>query len=425
MLSSLLTRLATLHPKVIDLSLNRVRRLLKALNKPHTALPPVVHVAGTNGKGSVIGYLQAFLEAAGLTVHSYTSPHLVHFNERIRIAGKVISDSALIELLTEVEQVNAGQLITLFEITTCAAILGFSRKRADVVLLETGLGGRLDATNVIQKPALTILTPIAMDHMHYLGNRVEDIAAEKSHILKPGVGCVVAKQERKVTNVIELRSLTTGSPIWREGDAWHVYTRNNQILFEGIRGTLQLPMPALVGNFQVRNAGLSIAAVERLPFTVTADHIATGLRTVVWPGRLQLLISGPLVNKVPSGWEIWVDGGHNPSAAVVISRHVRQWRERPLVLVLGMLNTKDANGFIKAILPRVTFIRTVTIPNQQSSLSADALALIAKSLGHPDVSASKSVSDALEEVINRCVVPGRILITGSLYLVGSILSENS
>ncbi len=427
---AILDRLAALYPQAIDLSLERVWRLLQALDHPETALPPVIHIAGTNGKGSVVAYLRAFLEAAGLLVHAYTSPHLVRFNERIRVAGRLIDDSALLALLEEVERLNAGKPVTLFEITTCAAFLAFARNRADVVLLETGLGGRLDATNVLQKPTLTVLTPIAMDHAQYLGGRIEAITAEKSHILKPGVGCISAKQERKVATIIELRSLELGVPVWREGCEWHIRTsKGTSMIFEGRHGTSKLPLPALAGTFQVRNAGLAIAAVERLPFSVNTKHITTGLKMVEWPGRLQRLTMGVLVKSLPTDWEIWVDGGHNPAAAAALARHARNWRDRPLTLIVGMLGTKDAAGFFRPLIPRVTHIRTVPIPHNPATQSAESLAALAVAQGHPDAQPAESVPTAVASIValyreQRCL-SGRILIAGSLYLIGSILGENS
>ena len=429
---AILNRLAALYPQAIDLSLDRVWRLLQALENPETALPPVIHVAGTNGKGSVVAYLRAFLEAAGLLVHAYTSPHLVRFNERIRVAGRLIDDSALLVLLEEVEQRNAGEPVTLFEITTCAAFLAFARTRADVVLLETGLGGRLDATNVLKKPTLTVLTPIAMDHAQHLGGCLEAITAEKAHIMKAGVGCVSAQQERRVATIIELRSLEVGAPVWREGCEWHIRTsKNTSMIFEGLHGMLKLPLPALSGNFQVRNAGLAIAAVERLPFAVTAEHVTAGLRMVEWPGRLQRLTKGTLVKSLPTGWEIWIDGGHNPAAAEALARHARHWRDRPLILIIGMLGTKDAAGFLRPLIPRVAHIRTVPIPHQPASLSAEALAALAVAQGHPDAQPAESVTTAIASIASIVAryeeqrgVSGRILIAGSLYLVGAVFVEN-
>lgn len=421
-----LDRLKALHPRAIDLSLDRVYRLLRDLGNPERSLPPTVHVAGTNGKGSVVAYLRAFLEAAGLKVHAYTSPHLVRFNERIRVAGAPIGGDALAAVLEEVERVNAGRSITFFEATTCAAFLAFARTPADAVLLETGLGGRLDATNVLKRPALTVLTPISMDHEQYLGGHIEGIAAEKTHIMKPGVGCVSAKQERAVARIVEMRSLEVGAPVWREGQEWFIRThQDDRMVFEGNFGSLTLPLPALVGNHQVRNAGLAIAAVERLPMlTVPAEAIAKGLTTVEWPGRLHHLTHGPLVDLVPDGWELWVDGGHNPAAGDMLGKMGRNWRDKPTHMVIGMLSTKDSRGFIKPLVPRLHRVRGVTIPGADQSLSAEAICAAATALGCPDVRPMASVADAVRDIVAGGGESGRILITGSLYLAGSVLADN-
>ncbi|MBF0130667.1 MAG: bifunctional folylpolyglutamate synthase/dihydrofolate synthase [Alphaproteobacteria bacterium] len=420
-----LERMRTLHPKAIDLSLDRVHRLLDRLGNPEQALPPTVHVAGTNGKGSVVAYLRAFAEAAGLTAHVYTSPHLVRFNERIRVAGRLLDDDHLTDLLEEVEGANEGRPITFFEITTCAAFLIFSRVPADVVLLETGLGGRLDATNVLKRPALTVLTPISLDHEQYLGGHIEGIAAEKSHILKPGVGCVTAKQSRAVAAIIEMRSLEMGAPVWREGHEWFIRSHSDDTLvFDGARGSLALPPPALPGPHQVRNAGLAVAAIERLPMLgVGPRAIARGLETVEWPGRLQRLTLGPLLERLPEGWEIWLDGGHNPAAGEALSKHGRNWRDKPLHLILGMLKTKDAGGFIKPLAARVHHLRTVTIPGQDAAISADELAATAIARGCHEAKTAPDVAGAVHDIVAEAGEPGRILITGSLYLVGDVLAR--
>ncbi|MFN3075820.1 MAG: bifunctional folylpolyglutamate synthase/dihydrofolate synthase [Alphaproteobacteria bacterium] len=424
---SILARLMSLHPKRIDLSLDRVQRLLADLGNPEQRLPPVIHVAGTNGKGSVIAYLRAFLEEAGYRVHVYTSPHLVHFNERIRVAGQVIQDGTLATLLEEVEAANAGRPITFFEITTAAAFLAFSRWPADVVLLETGLGGRLDATNVVRQPALTILTPISMDHEEFLGGRIEAIAAEKSHILKPAVGCVTAKQERKVAGIIELRSLEVGAPVWREGAEWFIRThQEDQMVFEGVKGRLTLPLPALHGNHQVRNAGLAIAALERLTrLPVPGKAVAAGLKSVEWPARMQRLTRGPLVALLPPGWELWLDGAHNPAAGEMLSKVARTWRDKPVHMVLGMLRTKDLKGFVTPLVARLDRLRTIAIPGQEASLSAEEALAVVLAQGCHGARAMESLSAAVTDILETSGgVPGRILITGSLYLAGTVLAEN-
>ncbi|PHS77782.1 MAG: bifunctional folylpolyglutamate synthase/dihydrofolate synthase, partial [Rhodospirillaceae bacterium] len=337
-MDSILERLNALHPKSIDLVLDRVVRLLGALDNPHHKLPPVVHVAGTNGKGSTIAFLRAFCEAAGLRVHVYTSPHLVRFNERIRVAGKLITDDALDAILKECEAANQGQPITFFEITTAAAFLAFSRTDADIVLLETGLGGRLDATNVIERPRLTCITPVSLDHQHYLGNDVKTIMGEKAGILKSGVPCIAAKQGSKILQkVLEKAASAARAPLLCEGKVW--FSR----VSGGRRGTPAMiytnggedrtfPMPRLAGQHQVRNASLAIACVEALApdFEISDAAIALGLNTVQWPGRLQHITQGPLADMLDDGFELWLDGGHNKAAAEMLAQHTRRWRGKDI-----------------------------------------------------------------------------------------------
>lgn len=422
---AILDRLSTLHPKIIDLSLGRIQRLLGALGNPEKTLPPVVHVAGTNGKGSVLAYLRAFLEAAGYTVHVYTSPHLVKFNERIRVAGEIISDDALNGALEECETANAGEPITFFEITTAAAFLAFSRTPADIVLLETGLGGRLDATNVIDAPALTVLTSVSLDHSQYLGDGLKDIMGEKAGILKQGVPCVVASQQRESTKILKPTAEKAGAPLVMEGEDFFARTDKNGMAFEAKGGeVLVLPAPALTGAHQIRNAGLAIACAQQLTqFDLPPEALAKGLRTVVWPGRMQHLHEGPLVEFLPEGWELWLDGGHNVGAAKTITAQARAWRDKPLYLVLGMLNGKDPTGYLKALKGRVKVMRCVTIPDQPSSLSANQLAILAETLV-VDTAPSDSLSLAVKGLAQGHPGPGRILIAGSLYLAGHVLAEN-
>lgn len=421
---AILERLTALHPKVIDLSLDRVERLLAALGNPHEKLPPVVHVAGTNGKGSVVAYLRAFLEAAGYRVHVYTSPHLVHFNERIRVAGTLIEDDALAALLEECETANAGQPITFFEITTAAAFLAFARTPADVVLLETGLGGRLDATNVIAKPLLTVITSVSEDHHQYLGETLTEIMGEKAGILKAGVPCVVASQERASMKALLPKANALGAPLVREGEDFFARTSPGGMIYEGQAGAIALPSPALAGGHQIRNAGLALACVERMSgFDVSTDALAAGLRAVEWPARLQQLTRGPLVDMLPDGWELWLDGGHNTGAAKVISAQARVWRDKPLYLVFGLLDTKDPSAYLKALKGRARMVRTVTIPDQPAALSANRLAAVAESIVL-DAAPSESVAYAVKGLTVTAPGPARILIAGSLYLAGSVLAEN-
>lgn len=426
-----LDRLLTLHPKRIDLTLERVERLLAALDHPETKLPPVVHVAGTNGKGSVIAYLRAMLEAAGYRVHAYTSPHLVRFHERIRLSGQLIDDDALTAILEECERANAGAPITFFEITTAAAFLAFTRTSADIVLLETGLGGRLDATNVVAAPALTCITPVSEDHQSFLGDDIGSIAAEKAGIIKSGVPLVVAAQgTRKAQGVIASHAKDKGAATHTEGKDWHVRKAPDGMLFEkkgdGDEATSRLfPAPALAGRHQVQNAGLAIACVDALQgFTVDDGAIAVGLRSVDWPARLQRLTRGPLVEGLPDGVELWLDGGHNPAAAAAIAGHARAWRGTPLHMVLGMLNSKDVSGYLKGVAPRLASLHAVTIPGEENAVPAEDIAGTATALGLDAVTAD-SIGDAVAAIVARHPAPLRILIAGSLYLAGHVLADNA
>lgn len=426
MVDAVLERLKTLHPKVIDLSLERVWRLLQDLGRPQDKLAPVIHVAGTNGKGSTVAMLRAIYEAAGYRVHTYTSPHLVRFAERIRVAGQLLSDEALFALLEECERVNAGQPITFFEITTAAAFLAFSRTAADVVLLETGLGGRLDATNVIDRPALTVLTPISMDHQQYLGGRIETIAAEKAAIMKRGVPCIVANQERGVNKVLEARSLEYGVPLLKEGQDFFARSHGDGMVFKGRSAEWQLPLPNLEGKHQMRNAGLALACVEWLrdAFPVTPMALAIGLRSVDWPARLQRLTRGPLVEMLPNDqWELWLDGGHNPAAGKTLSQHFRHWSDKPLYAIFAMLGSKDVDGFLKPLAARFHRLRAVTIPGEPAALSADEACAAATRQGIMDAHPAADPVQALASILEGAP-PGRVLICGSLYLAGKVLADN-
>lgn len=422
-----LERLHTLHPKKIDLSLDRVVRLLNDLGNPQDHLPPVIHVAGTNGKGSVIAFLRACLEAAGLRVHTYTSPHLVRFNERIRLAGQVIDDAALTALLEEVERINGDRPITFFEVTTAAAFLAFSRCPADVVLLETGLGGRLDATNVVKQPALTILTPIGMDHEQFLGGRIEAVAAEKAHILKPGVPCVSCKQARAVTQIIELRSLEVGAPTYYEGKDWHIRKQGNDLVFTGIGDHWTLPLPALPGAHQMHNAGLALAGLEvlmRKGFALPREALAEGMRSVFWPARLQRLTQGPLVEMLPEDWELWLDGAHNPHAGAMLATFLRGWKDKPLDVVVGMMGPKDARGLFKPIAARIRRLRAVPVPGETGGQPPEEVANAARAEGVADVAVTGCVETALKDLVANAARPQRVLILGSLYLAGDVLRAN-
>jgi dihydrofolate synthase/folylpolyglutamate synthase len=406
----ILDRLTRLHPKLIDLSLDRVYRLLSFLGDPHRLLPPVVHIAGTNAKGSVIAMMRAALEAAAYTVHIHTSPHLIRFNERIRLRGELIGDAALKDLLEECEAANAGEAITFFEITTVAAILAFSRMPADIVLLESGLGGRLDATNVIDAPALTIITPVSMDHQQFLGATLAAIAAEKAGILKPDVPCVLADQKPEALAVIEVKAAEIGAPLFLEGRDW---------------GGRELPPPNLAGPHQRRNAAIAAAALDHLPgITVSDEAITKGFENIDWPARIQHLQSGALAGILRPDQELWLDGGHNPAAGEAIRDWLALEQQKPLHLVMGMLNSKDPDAFLAPFKDRITSLHAVTIPGEANSLSAEELADRAASVGLAATTA-ETVRKALEEIVQDQPGPGRILITGSLYLAGKVLAENA
>jgi dihydrofolate synthase/folylpolyglutamate synthase len=421
----LLERLSRLHPKLIDLSLGRVEGLLAALGNPQDRLPPVVHVAGTNGKGSTIATLRACLEAGGWRVHAYTSPHLVRFHERIRVTGRLIAEERLVELLEECERANGGQPITYFEITTAAALLAFARTPADFVLLETGLGGRLDATNVIRRPAATAITPISLDHQAFLGDTIAAIAGEKAGIMKPGAPAVIGPQPPEAAAVFDARATEIGAPLVRFGREWRCEAGDGGMHYKGPRWRLDLPLPSLPGAHQVTNAGAAIACLEQLSdLPIASDTIAQGLRHIDWPARMQRLTRGPLVEALPGGWELWLDGGHNPGAGEVLAAAVSAWADRPLYLVVGMLNTKDAAGFLAPLAAHASALRAVTIPGEQNPLPASAIAAAARAAGLA-ADESPSVAAAVAAVTAGERAPGHILICGSLHFAGVVLAENS
>jgi dihydrofolate synthase/folylpolyglutamate synthase len=418
-----LDRLSGLHPKKIDLSLGRIERLLAKLGDPHLRLPPVIHVAGTKGKGSTVATLRACLEAAGYSVHAYISPHLVRFHERIRLAGTLIEEDALIALLEECERANAGEPITFFEITSAAAFLAFSRHPADILLLEVGLGGRLDTTNVVRDPAVTAITPVSIDHVAFLGDTIAKIAFEKAGILKPGAPGVIAPQPDEAVPVIEARAAAVGAPLFRAGHEWRFAETENGMRYEGTRWRLDLPRPSLIGAHQILNAATAVACLEHLDgFTIPAEAIAAGLRHIDWPARLQHLTKGPLIGLVPAEVELWLDGGHNPAAGEVLGPVVAGWRDRPLDLVVGMLNTKDAAGFLRAMAPHVRSLLAVTIPGEDNPLPDHEIAAAARSVGIAAETAP-SVEDAVRVLAARRGL-GRILICGSLHLCGVVLADN-
>ena len=418
-----LERLSRLHPKLIDLSLGRIERLLKALGDPQNHLPPVIHVAGTNGKGSTIATLRACLEAGGWCVHAYTSPHLVRFHERIRLAGRLIDEDHLIELLEECERANQGRPITYFEITTAAAFLAFARIPADFVLLETGLGGRLDATNVVQHPAATAITPISLDHQAFLGDTIAAIGGEKAGIMKPGSPAIIGPQPIEAAVVFDIRAAEIGAPLYRFGREWRCAAHAGGMRYEGPRWCFDLPLPSLPGAHQVANSGIAIACLEQVSgLEISRETIGQGLQHIDWPARLQRLTRGPLIEMLPDGCELWLDGGHNPGAGQVLAASISAWADRPLYLIVGMLNTKNATGFLAPLAPHVRALYAVTIPGEQNALSADKIAADARSVGLPAREAL-SVAAALQAITAE-PGPARTLICGSLHLAGVVLADN-
>ncbi len=414
-----------LYPKLIDLSLERILRLLGKMGNPERHLAPVIHVAGTNGKGSTVAFMRAMLEAAGYCVHVYTSPHLQHFHERIRIAGKLISESALCENLLECERVNAGEPITFFEITTVAALSAFASTPADVVLLEVGLGGRLDTTNVIPHAAVTAITPVDFDHQELLGDTLAKIAFEKAGILKPGVPAIIGPQKPESERVIRAQAEKLAAPLLMYGEDWMSDAENGRMVYQHNDGLLDLPLPALAGRHQLINAGAAITCLRALHgFEIDTQAIAAGLKNVEWPARLQRITSGALLAKLPEGAELWLDGGHNPACAVVLASAMGEMEERyprPLYLICGMLNSKDARGYFEAFHGLAREVRTIAIPREANSFEAGGLALAAQAAGCTAAPAA-TLTRALHEISALNGPPPRVVICGSLYLAGHVLT---
>jgi dihydrofolate synthase/folylpolyglutamate synthase len=416
---AILDRMMALHPKIIDLTLDRMWRLLDALGNPQEHLPPVIHVAGTNGKGSTVAMIRAGLEADGKRVHVYTSPHLARFHERIRLAGRLITEAHLTEVLDECYAVNGSDPITYFEITTCAALLAFSRTPADFCLLEVGLGGRLDATNVVDKPALTVITPVSIDHQQYLGETLGQIAFEKAGILKREVPCVVGPQGDAALEAIEARAARLAAPIIAQGQHWHVWEERGRLIFQDESGLLDLPPPNLPGAHQFDNAGAALAALRYLG--LGEEALEAAVTRAEWPARMQRLTRGPLAESAP-GVELWLDGGHNPAAGEALAKHLATLPERPTHLICGMLNTKDVAGFLRPLAPHADSLTAVSIPGEQATLTAEQTSGIAAACGFTERQAG-SVAEALAAIAAE-EPRARVLICGSLYLAGRVLREN-
>ncbi|WP_299285189.1 folylpolyglutamate synthase/dihydrofolate synthase family protein [uncultured Tateyamaria sp.] len=418
---AILARMMALHPKIIDLTLDRVWRLLDALGNPQNDLPPVIHIAGTNGKGSTQAMIRAGLEAAGYRVNAYTSPHLARFHERIRLAGELISEPALTALLDECYEANGGKDITYFEITTCAAILAFARTPADFTLLEVGLGGRLDATNVIDTPALTIITPVSMDHEAFLGDTLAAIAGEKAGIIKRAVPCVVGPQDDAGMDVIQARAARLGAPVLAYGQHWHASPERDGMVYQDEAGLLDLPRPILPGDHQIQNAGMALAALRHLGCDAHACEAAVTRAT--WPARMQRLRTGPLAEvAAETGAELWLDGGHNPAAGAALAAVLRGLHERPTFLICGMLNTKDARGYMAPLAKVAQGLVAVSIPGEANTLTAADTAKAADDVGF-ETSMAADVHTALADIL-AASPQARVLICGSLYLAGAVLREN-
>jgi dihydrofolate synthase / folylpolyglutamate synthase len=431
-IDSIVARLAALHPKRIDLSLERMWRILDALGHPQHRLPPVIHVAGTNGKGSTIAFMRAILEAGGLRAHAYTSPHLVRFNERFRLGAKgggaLVSDNELAEALAQCERANADAPITVFEITTAAGLVLFARHPADVLLLEVGLGGRLDATNVVDHPLATVITPVSFDHAEHLGDTVGAIAAEKAGILKSGAPAIVAAQPREALAAIERHAARLKVPIRVAGEDWTATEERGRLVYQDEAGLLDLPAPKLHGRHQFENAGVAIAALRAVRgLTLAATAFETGIATAEWPARMQRLSQGSLAAVAPIGGELWLDGGHNADGGRAIANALADLEERvsrPLILIVGMLATKDCESFLKNFAGLAQRIVAVPIPHQENSLPSDGIVEVARAIGIPAQS-STDVTSALAAIRSFDLErPPRILITGSLYLAGEVLAAN-
>jgi dihydrofolate synthase/folylpolyglutamate synthase len=426
-LDDVIARLSALHPKRIDLGLDRMHRVLERLGHPDKKLPPVIHVAGTNGKGSTVAYLRAILEAAGLRVHVYTSPWLVRINESFRLAGRLASDDELLAAFEQCERANAGEPLTFFEAKTAAGFLLFAKHPADVLLLEVGLGGRLDSTNVVEAPLASVITPISMDHMEFLGDNLVAIAGEKAAIIKRNVPVVSAEQEPEAMAVIEQQAQRMRSPLHAAGQQWHVGVERGRLVYQDERGLMDLAAPRLFGRHQFDNAGLAIATLRAIDQLKIGHAAYEGIVNAEWPARMQRLSSGKLIALGPAGCEIWLDGGHNADGGRVAAAALGDLEERvsrPLVVIAGMMGNKDAGAFLANFAGLTRHIFTVEIPGQDNAMPQDRLAAAARALGMR-VEIAGSVEAALCSIAQLVYdIPPRILIGGSLYLAGHVLAIN-
>ena len=414
----IVARLHGLHPRLIDLSLDRLVSLLAKLGHPEHRLPPIIHVAGTNGKGSTCAFLRAIGEAAGLRVHVYTSPHLVRFNERIRIAGELVSDEALAAALEHIERVNDGAPITVFEVITAVALYLFAETPAELCVLEVGLGGRGDATNVIARPAATAITSISLDHREMLGDTLAAIAAEKAGILKPGIPVAIGSQKPEVLQTLLALADKTGAPVTLRDRDWRITPSGDGFLYSDAGRELALPRPSLPGNHQIDNAGIAIAALRASGIALSDQAFGAGLAAAIWPARMQRL-TGRLAAMLPAGWELWLDGGHNPGAGEALAEHLAGWSDRPTHLILGMKQAKDTESTLHPLLPHVASLWAVSEPGQHLALPVEAIVAASGGLARP----GPTIEAALAQMQDQ-PGPARVLICGSLYLAGEVLKQD-
>ena len=412
-ISAVIERLHALYPRMIDLSTVRLDRLLGLLDHPELRLPPVIHVAGTNGKGSTCAFLRAIGEAAGMRVHVFTSPHLVRFNERIRLAGQIVDDATLEAALAEVEQVNAGAEITVFEVLMAAAFMLFARVPAELCVLEVGLGGRHDATNVVVHPVASAIASISLDHREMLGPTIEIIAAEKAGIMKPAVPVVTGRQEPAVLEVFRAEAALVGTVLRARDADWWIEPAGTGLRYTDATGALDLPKPSLPGVFQYDNAGIAVAAIRASGLDISDAAIAAGIGAAEWPARMQRL-TGRLAAMLPAGWELWLDGGHNPGGGVALGEHLAGWSDRPVHVIVGMKKAKDSAEFLRPILPHASSLWAVSEPHQHLALPVEAIIEASGGVARP----GPTVAEALAKLSGP---PARVLICGSLYLAGEVL----
>jgi dihydrofolate synthase/folylpolyglutamate synthase len=417
-ISAVIERLHAFYPKMIDLSTVRLDRLLAALGDPQLHLPPVIHVAGTNGKGSTCAFLRAIGEAADLRVHVFTSPHLVRFNERIRVAGEIVDDETLEATLAEVERVNGGEPITVFEVLMAAAFLLFARVPAGFCVLEVGLGGRHDATNVVQSPVASAITSISLDHRELLGPTIEIIAGEKAGIIKPGVPVVTGAQPALVLDVFRAEAARQHASLSARDAGWAITPTESGLRYTDSEGVLDLPRPSLPGTFQHDNAGIAVAAIRASGLAISDAAIARGIASAEWPARLQLM-TGRLAARLPNGWELWLDGGHNPGGGQALADHAAGWTDRPLHIIVGMKKAKDTAEFLRPLLPHATTLWAVSEPGQHLALPVPDIIAASGGKARP----GPTIAEAIAQLPRGAAA--RVLICGSLYLAGEVLKADA